>query len=130
MEVGRDKYIEKEKRKHVRVYTTFAEYHSVEGITSEETPSFVENISANGICILVSENIKTDTILFLKIFLPDGGHPIAVEGKVLWTNVSSFLVTEERKHYDVGIEFIKIDEEDRERIREYSSKCTKEEKNL
>ena len=121
MKPTKDEYGGKERRKYPRIQATFVEYSVIGEVASKEISSFTEDVSAGGICILSCEKIETDSLLSLKIYLPDGGGPIEAKGKVAWAGVSTFLSMEGRKHYDLGIEFIQIDEKDRLRIYKYTS---------
>jgi len=124
MDKPKDNYNGKERRKHLRVYTTLAEYYSTGEPASEGRASFVENISTNGVCILSSEEMKVGSPLSLKIYLPGKSKPIETTGEVLWIKVSSYLATKEKKHFDIGIKFIGLDEKISEEIRQYSSRNT------
>ncbi len=117
-----DKDTRTERRKYKRVYAAFVEYSCIGEDTLKEIASFTEDVSAGGICILASEEKEKDTLLSLKIYLPDRKDPIEAKGKVVWTRPSSFLKTKEKKHYDLGIEFVEIDEEDRKSILKYASR--------
>ena len=108
-----------ERRRFPRFPSSLVEYFPIEeGITSIKT-SFTENICPVGISLLVDEEIKINTLLSLKIYLPGSKDVIEAKGRVVWTRLSSFLSREKRKHYDLGIEFVEIDESDRKRIWQY-----------
>jgi len=108
---------DKERRRYPRLQGAAVEYITLTKKILKET-SFTENISAVGIRILASERIKKDTVLHLKIYLPRHSQPIQATGRVVWVNASGFLKRKElrRKHYDVGVKFIEISEEDRSEI--------------
>jgi len=118
MEQKIDKYGGPERRRYPRLPGAFVEYIPEGKISSRKT-SFTENISPAGICILVDEDVKRNTGLSLKIYLPGSKESIEAEGRVVWSKPSSFLTSEKRKHYDLGVEIIKIEENDRQRIWEY-----------
>ncbi|MFH0877642.1 MAG: PilZ domain-containing protein [Candidatus Omnitrophota bacterium] len=110
-----------ERRRNPRVSATFVEY-SLERRAPKKTPTFTENISSNGICLLISNPLSINAVIFLTVYLFDGGDPINVEGKVVWVKESGFLHAKDRNHYDAGIEFAQISRTDQERIRRYTSK--------
>jgi len=83
-----------------------------------------ENISTSGICIYSSDEIKTNALLLITVYLFDGSNPIESKGKVVWTRPSIYLNTS-KKHFDVGIEFVEISTEDRDRIIHYAAKNTR-----
>ena len=90
-------------------------------ILNKQTPeegTLIRNISAGGICLIVYENIDAGTVLSLSIFLPDNHSYISAKGRVVWKK--EFMVSsEQRKRYDVGVEFIEISEEDQKRISKF-----------
>jgi len=108
-----------ERRKFRRLNTlvdvTYAKHTSSE----KEKLSLTKNISQGGICLILYDEIKSSDLLDIKIYLPDDKNPIIALGKVAW--VKEFIVGSETrgKRYDAGIEFIKINEKDREKIDSY-----------
>ena len=129
MEEKINKYDGQERRKYPRIPGAFVEYCPTGEISSRRT-SFTEDISPAGIRILVDEEVKINTVLSLKIFLPASKEGIEAEGRVVWARSSSFLTVEKKKHYDVGVEFTKIDENDRRRIWEYIVKNIEKDKDF
>ena len=119
--MDRDKWKGQERRRYPRLKGATVEYVAI-GKASPKEISFTEDISAVGIRILASENIEIDTILLLKIYLPHYSDPIKVKGEVVWTRQSRFLRREGRKalHYDIGIEFIEINDDDQLKICQYT----------
>ena len=86
---------------------------------AQKISTFAKNISSNGIGILLAEDVKIDTTLFLIIHLLDGEKPIKVKARVIWTKASSFLSTKESKHFESGLEYIDIHDADQARILGY-----------
>ena len=77
-----------------------------------------KNISKGGICLIVYDELKKDDLLDLKIFLPDTNNPVEAMGQVVWA--SEFIIGDKiGKRYDVGIEFVKISDKDKDRIDRY-----------
>ena len=111
----------RERRRAKRVYASFVEYCRVEDQSSKKLQAFTENISATGICIFLTEEIKADSFLLITIYLLDGSAPIETKGKVKWVQPSHFLNLINKQHFDAGIEFVEIAEEDRERLLHYSA---------
>jgi hypothetical protein len=116
----------RERRKARRIYASFVEYCRVEDQSSKKFQAFTENISTSGICIFSNEEIKTDSLLFITIYLLDGSSPIEAKGKVAWTQLSAFLNIKDKKHFDVGIEFVEIAQEDRDRLLHYATRYAHE----
>ena len=129
MEARKEDYGGIERRRYPRIHATFVEYSPIREIIPQKK-SFTENVSPGGICFLVDEEIGVNTLLSLKIYLPDNRDAIEAKARVVWTKVSSFLSVEKRKHYDLGLEFVEIDENDRQRIWQYIEKHSSEDKSF
>jgi Tfp pilus assembly protein PilZ len=81
----------------------------------------MKNISAAGICIVVDEDLEIGAILSLRVYLPDNDAPIYTKGRVIWK--SEFKIGYGSKpSYDIGVEFLEIDDEDKDKIFQYVSK--------
>jgi len=129
MEILEEKYVGPERRRFPRLSASFVEYFPIGEIVSKKK-SFTENISPVGICFLVDEKIELDTTLSLKIYLPGSKEAIEAQGKVVWTRESAFLSVKKRKHYDLGVEIVEIDSNDRQRIWQYIVKYIEIDKDL
>lgn len=123
---NKDKANPAERRKAKRTYASFVEYCRAEDASSKKFQAFTENISATGICIFINEEIESNSLLLVTIYLLDGSTPIETKGKIAWIRPSSFLNMQDRKHFDAGIEFVEITEEDRKRLVHYTSKYPEE----
>lgn len=73
------------------------------------------NISRGGICIITHKPLKTGTSLHLDIVLPTG-KSIAAAGRVAWVKNRSSLHGIGQEDYDVGVEFLRMSNDDREEI--------------
>ncbi|HAJ57505.1 MAG TPA: hypothetical protein DCL35_07030 [Candidatus Omnitrophica bacterium] len=111
-----------ERRRAKRTYSSFVEYCRVEDASSKKIQAFTENISTTGICIFINENIAINSFLLITIYLLDGSTPIETKGRVAWTRPSDFLNIQGKNHFDAGIEFVEIGEEDRARLKYYTAK--------
>ena len=116
-----DDWAGKERRRFPRLKGATVEYFAI-GKASPREMSFTEDISAVGIRILSSDEIAIDTILLLKMYLPHHNEPVEAKGRVVWTRQSRFLRKEGQpgKHYDIGIEFIEISDEDQQIVCQYT----------
>lgn len=121
MSLKQEKFSGTERRKYLRLRASIVEYTPI-GKTTEKELTFTENIGAGGIRILASEVLEVDTLLSLKIYLSSSQAPIEAKGKVVWVADSSFLDKKGRKHYDVGIEFVGIGDNDRRAILKYTKR--------
>lgn len=88
-------------------------------ISEEEKVSLTKNISKGGICFIVYEQMSVGEILDLNVYLPDKNKPINVTGRVNWVKEFSIGDPVKGKRFDVGIEFLRISEQDKEEIERY-----------
>ena len=108
-----------EKRKYPRLNTSVDINYNVTGkVPRQQQKSVTKNISAGGICLIVYEDIEVGAILNLKFNLGGTEDIIEAKGVVVWRSSFSIL-QDKRMRYDVGIEFIDIPENDRQKISEY-----------
>ncbi|MCX7661427.1 MAG: PilZ domain-containing protein, partial [Candidatus Omnitrophica bacterium] len=79
------------------------------------------NISKGGICFITYEELLPGNLLKLEIYLPGEKNPIRAFGRVAWSK--RFTIASEKDYwgdrYDVGVEFIEINDSDREKIENY-----------
>ena len=73
------------------------------------------NISAGGLCLIVYEDVPVGSLLALSVYFPDLDFPIICKGKVAWSKAFA-VADEEKKRYDIGVEFVDISDEDRQKI--------------
>ena len=110
--------VPEERRRFPRLAASVDVNYSVVKKTSAAESSEAKNISAGGICLIVYQKLKIGTVLDLKIFISDINQTVTAQGKVIWS--SHFTVGHDsRDRYDVGIEFIEIDQAARRKISEY-----------
>jgi len=112
-----------ERRKYPRLNVDVdVEYAILTTLSPEDKDSQsttqTKNISAGGICIIVYEDLPVGSLLHLKIFLPDSFEAIEAKGKIVWKS-EMFMSSDLRSRYEVGVEFVEINEEDRDRIYKY-----------
>ncbi len=108
-----------ERRRFVRLnFLVDVVYHKRPS-TEKEKLSLSKNISGGGICLIVYEELKKSQLLDLEIYLPKEEMPIKALGKTAWVN--EFVIGDASKgvRYDVGIEFIKINKEDLDKVNKY-----------
>jgi c-di-GMP-binding flagellar brake protein YcgR len=113
--LGKENYFE-ERRKFPRLNLAVdINYSLLQKESSLKVGVQSKNISAGGICLIVYEKVKIGDSLALVINLPDGERPIQVNGIVKWIG-EAILIADKKNSWDVGIEFIGIKEEDREKL--------------
>ncbi len=111
--------VQEERRKFVRLNLLVdIIYHRHQELKKEKI-SLIKNISTGGICLIVYEELNESEVLDLEIYPPEDTVPIKAVGRVVW--VKEFIIGDPAKgrRFDVGIEFIKIDENDINRVNKY-----------
>lgn len=88
----------------------------------------IKNISRGGICLTTSKKLKIGVDLHLESRLPNVGDCLSLEvelpkkriikakGRVVWVSEMGIDNLEEKEAYNVGVEFIEMNEEDKEEI--------------
>jgi PilZ domain. len=72
------------------------------------------NISAGGICLIAEEKLNPGAVLELNFNLPEQKPAIKATGKVVW--VKPFKIASEQEHFDCGVEFSVINQQDQNKI--------------
>ncbi len=120
-----------ERRKFVRLNTNVdVKWAKItpdkEGATGDLSKT--KNISGGGICLTVyGKNVDIGDILDMEIDLPTK-KTIKVRGRVAWVGEFEIVGGRHEKNYDLGVEFLEIDEEDRIEINQFvfSFSCKKD----
>ncbi|MFA6216260.1 MAG: PilZ domain-containing protein [Candidatus Omnitrophota bacterium] len=99
-----------ERRKFSRLNILVDVSYSKKDIASSENLTRTRNISKSGICFVGYEKLNESDVIDLKIFLPGEKLPITATAKVVW--VKEFVIGDPASgvRYDVGTEFISIQE--------------------
>jgi len=123
MDENQDGPSEMDKRKTRRVKGAVVEYSNVEYSISDETSSkkvaFLKDLSSGGLAMFVTEPIEKGSELYLTIYLSGPEGPIMAKGKVMWQQNSSYMKGASTKHYDVGIKFLDINDENKSNVAKY-----------
>ena len=70
------------------------------------------DLSASGVSLRTSTAVKAGTLPVVKLSLPDGGPPMKVSCRV----VHCFAAPENQNKFHVGIQFLKLEEDNRARL--------------
>jgi len=128
MEPKNENYSGVERRQFPRLPASVVDYArievSIDGSTKEKT-SFAKDVSVGGVCIFISEKVEIGDLLSLKIYLPEHKRSIDAVGRVAWVKKSPLLNPKD-EHYDVGVQLVKIEESEREKLQEYTKKFHKD----
>lgn len=88
-----------------RVFERFSAQFPVKFKDAREdygTEVFLRDASAQGVRISTKERFFLDDQLSLEVELPDGGDPMVLSGRVVWTKPSNLSL------WDIGVEFTKV----------------------
>jgi c-di-GMP-binding flagellar brake protein YcgR len=91
-------------------------------LANKTISSQTENLGAGGICVIIKEDLGLFQGVDLELFLDDNRPPIRCGGTIVWVVKKSQPKQKGSYVYDIGIEFIDIRPEDRERIAEVVNK--------
>jgi c-di-GMP-binding flagellar brake protein YcgR len=105
-----------ERRKFVRLDTSVRVRYKVLMPTNDHNDTNSRDLSAGGIKIEVKEPIKPSTLLWLEIKLPSENDPLEAKGEVIWQEK---IITTENDRYEMGIKFLEMDLNDRNRLSKY-----------
>lgn len=103
------------KRRFVR-----AVFECVVVVKKKGTPlifqTHTENISIGGVYVILERALFKRTPVELEIFLPDDFPPVRCDGRVVWVLRRDGYAEKRPSHYDTGIEFTEISDENKGRI--------------
>ncbi len=108
-----------EKRKFSRLSVLADVVYTKKIIGEREKLTFAKNIGQGGICLITYEEVKESDVLELKITLPDEKEAINILGKAVWVKKFSLGEVMGNERFDVGIEFIRISDIDRQKVDKY-----------
>lgn len=105
--------VEHAQRKQYRIPKTLkVTYPSSQALVN----SFLSNIGEGGIFIPTQEPLNRKEKVNLKIVLPDGKGELEVLGEVAWSNKEDRVTPKKTISAGMGIKFLKLSQEDKERI--------------
>lgn len=84
-----------------------------------------DNVGVGGVCVALKQSVKIFSVLEIELDLLDLGDHIRCKGKVAWNIEKESGDKKNPKIFDVGIEFIDIEEEDRSRLQEVIDRLAK-----
>ena len=75
-----------------------------------------ENIGIGGVCVVLKNPLKMFSDLEIQLDLLDMEDPIKCHGKVVWCVQRQSTAEKKPSFYDIGIEYINIDDTSRRRL--------------
>ncbi len=83
----------------------------------ESLLAHTENIGVGGICVIIKREIKMFSKVDLQLDLVDTGDLLIASGRVVWSIRRKAMEAHKPMFYDIGIEFIELNAENQERLR-------------
>ncbi len=90
--------------------------YSLDSKDSSMQAAFVKNICFKGVCLVINQEIKAGTIMFLNIYLLGDKQPMSVKAQVVWQRFISNFGLNKIKHYALGVEFLDLSQDKREKL--------------
>jgi len=112
----------RDRRKFVRLNSAFDVVYARRKLTPGQKLALSKNISAGGICLILYsayDDVKNGDILDLSLYLPKQKKPVNAIGKVVWVRKFEIKDKVKGQRFEAGVEFVAIDNKDRENIRKY-----------
>lgn len=116
-ENNEDQFIER--RRAPRVQGAVVEYTREQG--AETKKAFLKDISALGVGIHATERLEPDTILYLVIHLFGSKTPVKLKARVVWRRQGEYF-----GYYEVGMEFVDVDLNEKARLSDYITHAQEE----
>lgn len=120
-----DKSLGSEMRKYHRLKDNVFIFGNLTSNPNEEFKAFTRDISAGGLMFETEKDIPQDMRLDLEIYQPSDRRKtmvfsIPVLARVVWTRgIEKDNLEEGENKYRIGIEFLEIKEEDRQRVAKF-----------
>ena len=105
-----------ERRKLVRLDTSVKVNYRILTAVNLSSDSVSQDFSEGGIRIEVKEPIQPKTLLSLEIAVPGEKEPVRAKGEVIWMER---YIKQLKPVYEVGIKFLDIDVNERNRLSQY-----------
>lgn len=104
-----------ERRKFIRLEVPVELKYIIEGDSARKEVT-TKDLSCDGLRFISEQDIGEGAILELNLDIPNAVNPVHANGKVAWTRR---LSTEDGSPYEVGVEFIKIEEDNKNTFLKY-----------
>lgn len=112
--------LRKERREFPRLNVELFVRYKIVRPPEQEVEAKTKNISGGGVCLITREQLKPGVILAMDIKFPHSTQPALVSGRVVWSAESGLGPSPAgHERFDNGIEFVEINDLDRQRIIEH-----------
>ncbi|MFH1519632.1 MAG: PilZ domain-containing protein [Candidatus Omnitrophota bacterium] len=128
----KDKFVSFERRKFLRLEKNLFITYCLESNTSDKVKAIAKNISGGGLMFETERDIPPGSKLELEIHQPikhskDIIFSIATLARVIWSrNIKKESFEQGENKYRIGVEFLEIKKEDRQKIASYAGDGTLE----
>jgi len=100
----------KEKRNFIRFDIPLKVHYTVQGDPKIVKTGITKDVSAGGVQLLTEEKIDIGNKIDLTVFIPEALNPVHLAGIAVWVKE---IRSEEKSRYCTGIEFTKIEEDNK-----------------
>jgi c-di-GMP-binding flagellar brake protein YcgR len=105
-----------ERRKFVRLDTRLPVSYQITRAPASQM-SLSSDIGGGGVCLFLSEPLKTGTVLRIEVTLPDQPKPIAFTGEVVWCEQYEMIgKTQRDRSVEAGVKFVQIQPHEQQAI--------------
>ena len=104
-----------ERRKFIRLEVPVNLKYIAKGNSAQKEVT-TKDLSCEGLRFTNNEGLEEGVLLELNLDIPDTSNPVHVNGKVAWAKRAS---TEDGSLFDIGVEFIKIEEDNKNTFLKY-----------
>jgi c-di-GMP-binding flagellar brake protein YcgR len=108
-----------ERRKFVRVRGLQEVRYKLKTSGGVPRPVAVKDLSLVGINLYMEEKLDKNTMLELRLDLPDGGQPVFVDGEIIWQ------IPSHNDRFATGVRFVPLDGGTRDRLSKFILDCAK-----
>lgn len=108
-----------EKRRFVRLDVRVNVEYEIVQAPEAKFKSFTKNLSQGGICLFLDSFLKKDTLLDLKLHIPERSKPLEATGKIVWIETFKIGDKDAKEHFEAGVEFVDISDDDKNMIAKY-----------
>lgn len=89
-----------------------------------------ENVGVGGVCVILKKNLKIFCPVELELDLLDLGNHIRCKGRVVWNVQRRTEEPNKPFYYDIGIEFIDIDNHEQRRLDDIIARLVRNQKKV
>ena len=109
--------IGKERRKFPRIRAELIVRYKILDAKEQRFDGKTKDISGGGLCLVTRERINPGVVLAMDIKFPHLAEPTLISGRVIWSQKSNLGPSPAgHMRFDNGIEFVEINDLDRQRI--------------